>query len=44
MSDDDDLETMRQKGLARTRIVAWAVIIALVLGGGGATLFALFQG
>ncbi|GAA2543271.1 hypothetical protein GCM10009860_25150 [Microbacterium mitrae] len=38
---DDELEAMRESRLGRTRMVAWIVIIALVLGGGGATVLAL---
>lgn len=38
---DDDLEAMRESRLGRTRLVAWVVIIAMVIGGGGATVMAL---
>ncbi|MFI8592866.1 hypothetical protein ACIGCK_00320 [Microbacterium sp. NPDC078428] len=43
MSDDDygDLGAKRQK---RMRVVAWVVIVALILGGGGATVVSIFFG
>ena len=41
MSHDDDLHTMNEARQRRVRITAWVVIIALILGGGGATVFAL---
>ncbi|MDX2376289.1 hypothetical protein M4I32_05690 [Microbacterium sp. LRZ72] len=43
MSDEDygDLGERRQK---RMRFVAWTVIIALILGGGGATVISLLFG
>ncbi|MBO9625707.1 MAG: hypothetical protein J7484_04955 [Microbacterium sp.] len=41
-SDDyGDLDTRRNR---RIRIVAWTVIIALILGGGGATVLTLLFG
>lgn len=44
MSHDDDLHTMNEARQRRVRITAWVVIIALILGGGGATVFALLFG
>ena len=41
MSNDDDLSTFHEARQRRVRITAWVVIIALILGGGGATVFAL---
>lgn len=43
MSDDDygDLNVKRQ---TRTKIIAWTVIIALILVGGGSTVLALIFG
>ncbi|MBB2977178.1 hypothetical protein FHX49_002775 [Microbacterium endophyticum] len=43
MSDEDygDLNTKRQM---RMKIVAWAVIVALILVGGGSTVIALIFG
>jgi len=42
-SDDDygDLDVRRNK---RIRVVAWTVIVALILGGGGATVLTLLFG
>ncbi|WP_181156510.1 hypothetical protein [Microbacterium sp. MYb66] len=39
--NDEDYGDLGEKRNRRMRIVAWTVIIALILGGGGATLFAL---
>ena len=44
MSNDDDLSTFHEARQRRVRITAWVVIIALILGGGGATVFALLFG
>ena len=44
MTHDDDLSTMNEARQRRVRITAWVVIIALILGGGGATVFAGFYG
>lgn len=44
MSDDDDytaFDTARQR---RVKIIAWVVIVALILVGGGATVIALLFG
>ena len=41
MSNNDDLETFNEKRQRRVRMTAWIVIIALILGGGGATVLAL---
>ncbi|WP_263595996.1 hypothetical protein [Microbacterium caowuchunii] len=42
--DDDDTELYGQKRQARMKIVAWVVIVALVLVGGGSTVIALLFG
>ena len=44
MTHDDDLSTMNEARQRRVRITAWVVIIALILGGGCATVFALLFG
>ncbi|WP_438354711.1 hypothetical protein [Microbacterium sp. CJ88] len=44
MADDEEyanFETARQR---RTKVVAWVVIVALILVGGGATVIALLFG
>ncbi|MFT4212511.1 MAG: hypothetical protein QM626_11645 [Microbacterium sp.] len=38
---DDEYDGFRNRRQARMRLVAWVVIIALVLVGGGATVLAL---
>jgi len=38
---DDEYEGMDDLRSRRIKIVAWSVIIALILGGGGATVIAL---
>lgn len=42
--DDDDIEIYGQKRQSRMKAVAWIVIIALVLVGGGSTVIALLFG
>lgn len=45
MSDDnEDYGDLGDKRNRRIRIVAWTVIIALILGGGGATVLSLLFG
>lgn len=44
MVSDDDMELYDQKRQARMKLVAWVVIIALVLVGGGSTVIALLFG
>lgn len=44
MSENEELETFNQKRQRRVRITAWVVIIALIIGGGGATVLALLFG
>ena len=47
MSGDDlseDYGDLGERRNRRIRIVSWVVIIALLLGGGGATLFTLLPG
>ncbi|WP_154670791.1 hypothetical protein [Microbacterium gorillae] len=41
---DDDPDPRRERRQRRTRFVAWVVIGALILTGGGATVFALLFG
>ncbi|MFS0894960.1 hypothetical protein [Microbacterium sp. 179-I 3D3 NHS] len=41
---DDDYGDLGEKRNRRLRIVAWTVIVALILGGGGATVFTLLLG
>ncbi len=41
---DDELESFNEKRQRRVRMTAWIVIIALILGGGGATVLALLFG
>ncbi len=38
---EDEYETFDEKRQARIKVVAWVVIIALILVGGGATVLAL---
>ena len=40
----EDYGDLGEKRTRRMRIVAWSVIIALILGGGGATVIALLPG
>ncbi|MFT4259655.1 hypothetical protein [Microbacterium sp.] len=44
MTDDDDYGDLDVRRNRRVRIVAWTVIVALILGGGGATVLALLFG
>lgn len=44
MSDQDEYAGMSEARTRRTRIVAWVVIGALILVGGGATVLALIFG
>jgi hypothetical protein len=44
MSDDEDYGDLSGARQRRTKVVAWVVIAALILTGGGATLFALLPG
>lgn len=41
---DDDLASMNTHRQRRMRVTAWVVIIALIIGGGGATVLALIFG
>ena len=41
---NDDLESYGDKRQKRVRVVAWVVIIALLVTGGGATVLALIFG
>lgn len=41
---DDDYGDLGEKRNRRMRIVAWTVIVALILGGGGATVLTLILG
>ncbi|GAA3028056.1 hypothetical protein [Microbacterium dextranolyticum] len=43
-SDQDEYAGMSEARTRRTRIVAWVVIAALILVGGGATVLALIFG
>lgn len=44
MTDDDEYDDLRQKRQTRIKVVAWVVIIALILVGGGATVLSLLFG
>ncbi|MFT4051344.1 MAG: hypothetical protein QM677_03745 [Microbacterium sp.] len=44
MADEDEYAGMNEARARRTRIVAWVVIVALILVGGGATVLALILG
>lgn len=44
MSDDDEYRGMNEARTRRTRVIAWVVIVALILVGGGATVLALLFG
>lgn len=44
MSDDEDYGELAGTRQRRVKVVAWVVIVALILTGGGATLFALLPG
>ncbi|GAT74571.1 hypothetical protein [Microbacterium hydrocarbonoxydans] len=44
MSEDTDYGDLDVRRNRRIRIVAWTVIIALILGGGGATVLTLILG
>ncbi|MBM7826243.1 MULTISPECIES: hypothetical protein [Microbacterium] len=44
MSDDNEYQGMNEARTRRTRIIAWVVIVALILVGGGATVLALLFG
>ncbi|GAB3597946.1 hypothetical protein [Microbacterium tumbae] len=41
---DDDYGDLGERRNRRIRIVAWVTIIALILGGGGATVLSLLLG
>lgn len=41
---DEDYGNLGERRNRRIRIVAWAVIVALILGGGGATVLTLLFG
>lgn len=41
MSDDDEYGSVNDLRQRRIRLVAWVVIVALILGGGGATVLSL---
>lgn len=40
----EDYGDLGERRNRRIRVIAWTVIIALILGGGGATLFTLLPG
>ena len=42
--NDEDYGDLGEKRNRRIRIVAWSVIVALILGGGGATVLTLLFG
>lgn len=44
VESDDDYGDLRERRNHRVRVVAWAVIVALLLGGGGATALTLLFG
>lgn len=44
MNDDDDLSGYGERRARRVRLTAWVAIMALILTGGGATVFALLFG
>ncbi len=44
MSDDDDMTLYSDKRQRRVKITAWVAIAALIITGGGATVFALLFG
>ncbi|WP_315552810.1 hypothetical protein [Microbacterium aurum] len=44
MSDENEYRGMNEARTRRTRIIAWVVIVALILVGGGATVLALLFG
>ena len=41
---DDDYGDLGERRNRRIRVVAWATIIALIIGGGGATVLSLLFG
>lgn len=41
---DEEFDALVAKRARRTRAIAWVVIIALILGGGGAVVLALIFG
>lgn len=41
---DDDYGNLGERRNRRIRIIAWTVIVALILGGGGATVLTLLFG
>lgn len=42
--DDDDMTVFSDRRQRRVKITAWVVIAALIITGGGATVFALIFG
>ena len=44
MTDDDDMALYSDKRQRRVKVTAWVVIAALIITGGGATVFALVFG
>lgn len=44
MTDEDEYQGMNEARTRRTRTIAWVVIVALILVGGGATVLALIFG
>lgn len=44
MTDDEDYGVYSETRQRRIKVVAWVVIVALILVGGGATVFALLFG
>lgn len=41
MSEEEDYGDLGERRTRRVRIVSWVVIVALILGGGGATVLTL---
>ncbi|MEN2738575.1 hypothetical protein ABCS02_12355 [Microbacterium sp. X-17] len=44
MADDDEYGDLTARRQSRMKVVAWVVIIALILVGGGATVLSLLLG
>jgi hypothetical protein len=44
MAEDDDYSTFTEARQRRIKVIAWVVIVALILVGGGATVIALLVG
>ncbi|MGA7149651.1 MAG: hypothetical protein WBX17_14340 [Microbacterium sp.] len=43
-ADEDEYSGFNDTRQARTKVIAWVTIVALILVGGGATVFALLFG